>query len=945
MRHLSLALAGASLIALAVPAVAQPAKTAATAPVRAAPVAELVKKVDIPYQAFTLKNGLRVYVHTDRKAPVVAVSVWYDVGAKHEPAGKSGFAHLFEHLMFNGSENAPGEFFEPLKNVGATDYNGTTNQDRTNYFETVPKGALDRALFLESDRMGYLLGAVTQPVLDEQRGVVQNEKRQGDNQPYGLLRYALTEGLYPPEHPYGHDTIGSMADLDAASLEDVKGWFRTHYGPNNAVLVLAGDVDIATARPLVEKYFGAIAAGPRTVAREARPTTLAAAKTVELKDRVAATLVTRNWSVPGMNDPGMTALDVAAGVLAGMSSARLTDQLVRKEKLFVQVNANNASQAQVGTFSIFGVVRPGVDAAQAAGRLDELVAQFLREGPTADEVRRYVTGTVANRLRGYESVGGFGGKAVALASGALFSNDPAFYKKELTALAAQTPASVKAEANRWLGRPPLIVTVSPGDRGAYAEAKVPPKAVVKEAPATPFKGTRGAMPAVTDLAAFTFPAVQRDRLSNGIELVYAQRTATPVTNAIVSFDAGTAADVADKAGTQQLTVGMLDEGTTTRDATAIARAGEELGLRTGAASTADRTTVSMSVPSANLAPAMDLFADVVRNPAFAETEVARVKTAQLAAIAQELTSPDGIANRVAPRYLWGAASPYAKSAGGGDPKAVAALTPADLRAFHQAWLRPDKAKIFVTSDRPLAEVKRVLEAEFGDWRATGAAGTKSFAAPAAPAKADRIVLVNRPGSPQSLIVGALPTALDGAGDALPYTVGNDGLGGGFLGRINMNLREEKHWSYGGTASYMRNRNQVAYTLRAPVQADQTGPALAEMRRELREYVTTRPQTQAEFDRGVIGAIRSLPGQYETSPALLGAMSGNDLFGRPDDYQARLPQMYRALTLDQTRAALKQSLTPEGTTWVVVGEAAKVKGQLDSLGLPVEVVEAAAVAGR
>ena len=243
------ALAGAATLALTMPAVAQ----TRGAPMKAAPVSALVKAVDIPYQQFTLKNGLRVIVHTDRKAPVVAVSVWYDVGAKHEPKGSTGFAHLFEHLMFNGSENAPDDFFEPLKQVGATDFNGTTNLDRTNYFETVPTAALDRALFLESDRMGYLLGAITQAKLDEQRGVVQNEKRQGDNQPYGLTRYKITEGLFPADHPYGHDTIGSMADLDAASLQTVKDWFTDHYGPNNAVLVLAGDIDVATAKPRVEK--------------------------------------------------------------------------------------------------------------------------------------------------------------------------------------------------------------------------------------------------------------------------------------------------------------------------------------------------------------------------------------------------------------------------------------------------------------------------------------------------------------------------------------------------------------------------------------------------------------------------------------------------------------------------------------------------------------------
>jgi zinc protease len=411
------ALAGVASIALVAPLYAQ--TTPAPAPVKAAPVAALVKAVDIPYQQFTLKNGLRVVVHTDRKAPVVAVSVWYDVGSKHEPQGSTGFAHLFEHLMFNGSENAPGDFFAPLKQVGATDFNGTTYFDRTNYFETVPTAALERALFLESDRMGYLLGAITQGVLDEQRGVVQNEKRQGDNRPYGLMGYAVTEGLFPATHPYGHDTIGSMADLDAASLDTVKNWFSGHYGPNNAVLVLAGDIDAATARPLVEKYFGAIKPGPKSVLPAAPVVTLPAAKTVTLKDRVAATMISRNWTVPGLNDKDSASLEVAAGVLGGLDSSRLTNVLIRQEKLFTSVNADNSAFAQVGMFAVEGLVRPGVDPTVAAKRLDEVVAEFLRTGPTQDEVSRFVTTRVAGRVRGLEAVGGFGGKAVALAAGAL----------------------------------------------------------------------------------------------------------------------------------------------------------------------------------------------------------------------------------------------------------------------------------------------------------------------------------------------------------------------------------------------------------------------------------------------------------------------------------------------------------------------------------------------
>ncbi|MFS0772501.1 M16 family metallopeptidase [Sphingomonas sp. 1P08PE] len=935
----TLALLGAALVT--VPVTAPAFGQAAPAP-RPAPVASLVAQVDIPYQTFTLANGLRVVVHTDRKAPVVAVSVWYDVGAKHEPAGKTGFAHLFEHLMFNGSENAPGDFFEPLKQVGATDFNGTTYFDRTNYFETVPTAALPRALFLESDRMGYLLGAITQGVLDEQRGVVQNEKRQGDNSPYGLMRYAVTENLFPAGHPYGHDTIGSMADLDAASLQTVKDWFRDHYGPNNAVLVLAGDIDVATARPLVEKYFGKIARGPETVRPNAPVPTLPAAKTIVLKDRVAQTLVAREWAVPGVNDRDAVALDVAAAALGGMASSRLTNQLVRKEQLFVQVWANNSSFAQVGTFEIGGLVRPGVDPAVAARRLDAVVADFLRTGPTADEVSRVVTSQVVGRIRGLESVGGFGGKATALAEGALYSNDPGFYKKQLALLAATTPAQVKAAATTWLTRPALDLSVVPGERGAYAEAKVPPAVQPVAAATPPAKGTRGPLPAVAEPKGLTFPAIAHDTLSNGIRISYAHRDAVPMTQAVISFDAGITADVAGRLGTQNLTTSMLDEGVPGYDAIALAEARERLGASIGTGSSADRTTSYLGVPSVNLAAAADLWSRIVRQPTFPDSELPRVKAQQLAAIQQELTTPDGLANRALTPLVFGAGSPYAKYIGAGDPAAVTAATRADLVAFHQAWLRPEKAKLFVTSDRPLAEIKPILERAFGDWRATGAGGTKRFA-PITSAT-PRIVLVDRPDSPQSIVSGGVATSLAGTDDLLAVNVANDALGGSFLSRINMNLREDKHWSYGAGGGIQAYEFAAPYMAQAGVQADKTGASLIEMRRELNEYVTTRPMTQVEFDRAVLGSVRALPGQFETSGAVLGAMQQNDLYRRPDDYQAQLPARLRALTLPQVRAAATSAIDPKGFVWVVVGEASKVRGQLDTIGLPVEVVTAGAVAG-
>src|SRR5215212_614603 len=325
---------------------------AAAPPGPSVPIPTLVKQVTIPHSSFRLPNGLTVIVHEDHKAPLVAVSTWYNVGSKDEPKGKTGFAHLFEHLMFNGTENLPGDYFTYLQQIGATDYNGTTSYDRTNYFETVPTGALERALFLESDRMGHLLGAVTQSVLDNQRSVVQNEKRQGDSRPGGLTQYELFGKLFPPGHPYHHTVIGSMADLDAASLADVKQWFRDKYGPNNAVLVIAGDVTEAQAKPLVEKYFGDIGRGPVNNPAMASVPTLAKAKTVEMKDNVATTIIQRYWTVPGLLDKRLAALDIGGSVLGGLASSRLDKILVREEKTAVGVSAGLTPLHRAGIFSV-----------------------------------------------------------------------------------------------------------------------------------------------------------------------------------------------------------------------------------------------------------------------------------------------------------------------------------------------------------------------------------------------------------------------------------------------------------------------------------------------------------------------------------------------------------------------------------------------------------------
>ncbi|HEV2078388.1 MAG TPA: pitrilysin family protein [Allosphingosinicella sp.] len=941
---LSTALALSAGVAVSAAAPLAPVAASATAQVRqapapAAPIPSLVQRVDIPFQSFTLPNGLKVLVHQDRKAPVVAVSVWYNVGSKDEPKGKTGFAHLFEHLMFNGSENAPGDFFEPLQQIGATDYNGTTNFDRTNYFQTVPTAALERALFLESDRMGHLLGAVTQEKLDNQRGVVQNEKRQGDNRPGGLVFYRILESLFPPGHPYRHSVIGSMADLDSASLADVKQWFIDNYGPNNAVLVLAGDVDVATARPLVQKYFGHIKRGPVNTPAAASVPTLKAPKDVVMKDRVAATSVSRYWAVPGLLDKQMVALDLAGSVLGGLSSSRLDNALVRDEKIAVSVSAGLSPFQRVGLFSVSATVKPGVDPALVARRLDEIVAKFVAEGPSNAEVSRAATTEVAQRIRGLEQVGGFGGKAVALAEGQIYANDPLYYKKTLALYAQTSPDEVRKAVRQWLTRPPLRLRLEPGEREAYEEAKgvaaatpAPAKPTKTDAAPTSFKRQ---MPDVGQLSSLDFPDVAHATLSNGVKVHYAQRTAVPAARIALSFDAGNAADPVAARGTQALVLGLLDEGTATRSSVQIAEEQERLGANISATSSIDRTTVTLSALTPNLAPSLDLLADLVRNPAFAPAEVERVKAQRLTAIAQEMKDPQGIANRTLPTLLYGPQHPYATS-GSGDAAAVGKLGRNDLIAFKERWLRPDNMEIFVVADVPLAQLLPMLEARFGTWQAPAVPkGTKSFSA-AIPAPQQRVVLIDRPGSPQSLIYGGVVTPLKGTEDLIDLTSANDILGGNFLSRINMDLRETKGWSYGVRGTVQRGVEAVPYIISAPVQADRTGDSLAALMENVQEFVGSKGVTEEELARTVRNNVRSLPGSFETSAAVLNAMQTNALYKRPDNYYETLAALYEAQTAARLDAAARAAINPKNFVWVVVGEAAKVQPQLAKLGIPVEV---------
>ncbi|MBL0769232.1 insulinase family protein [Sphingopyxis sp. DHUNG17] len=947
----------AAALALSTALVATPvlAQKKAAAP---APVADLVKAVDIPYEAFTLDNGLRVIVHEDRKAPVVAVSVWYRVGSKHEPAGKTGFAHLFEHLMFNGSENAPGDFFEPLQQVGATDSNGTTNVDRTNYFETVPTGALDLALFLESDRMGHLLGAVTQEKLDNQRGVVQNEKRQGDNNPFGLLRYEIFENLFPKGHPYHHSTIGSMADLNSASLDDVKSWFHDNYGPNNAVLVLAGDIDVATARTMVGKWFGDIPRGPAVKMPEVSVPTLPAPLAKEVKDLVPTTRLYRMWAIPGLNDPEAVPLQMATAVLGGLSSSRLDNAMVRKDPVAVSVAAFAQPFEDAGILLVQADVKPGVDPEVVGKKLDAEIASFLETGPTSDELQRAAASYLGGTISGLESVGGFGGKAVTLAEGALYSNDPAYYKTELERLAKVTPDQAKAVANKWMSRPVFSLTYTPGERTEGGEnrggAFTAEKPVVAVEPdrywnsvlgdigpdtgigAAASIADRSKFPAVAELTALDFPDIERAKLKNGIELVFARRAAVPTVNVAVSFDAGYAADPRDALGTQSLMLSLMDEGTTTLDSIAFAEAKERLGARIDGSANADETVFSLFALKPNLRASLGLLADYIRNPAFDAQELERVRAQQLTRLKAELNNPNAIASRVLMPVLYGAGHPYGIPPSGlGNADAVTAATREQLAAFHAAWIRPDNARIFVVGDTTLAEVKKELDATLGAWKAPATPKPTKHFEVAVPAPQPRILLVDRPKSPQSVILAGKVLDAKGSDDLEVLRAGNDIFGGNFLSRFNTNLRETKGWSYGVRSRISADKDRLTWVAIAPVQSDRTGDSIKELQADLKAFLADKGVTAEELERTVNGSVRELPGSFETSGDVLAGLRSIVKFDRPDDYYEKLPTTYEAMTAQGIDATARKALSTDDLVYVVVGDAAVVKPQLDALGMKVE----------
>jgi len=874
-----------------------------------------VPQVDIPFRQYTLDNGLTLIVHEDHKTPIVAVDVWYHVGSKNEQPGKTGFAHLFEHLMFSGSEHYDDEYFRPFEEVGATDMNGTTSEDRTNFFENVPASALDLALWMESDRMGSLLGAINQGKLDEQRDVVKNEKRQRENTPYGQVWQLLPPNTYPANHPYSWSVIGSMADLDAASLEDVHAWFRRYYGAANAVLVIAGDVTPEHAYERVKHYFGHIPAGPPVARQRAWVAKMQGTHRQVLQDRVPQARIYKVWNVPARMTDEAVDLELAASLLAGSKNARLYQRLVYQDQLATDVVAALNDREIGSQFMIWATARPDAALDEVERALDEELALFLRDGPDQDELERARTALLADFLRGTERIGGFGGKADILASSQIYGGSPDAYKREIHRLAALTPAHLQRTAQAWLSDGVYILEVSP-----YQEHAVQSDAAERSQPPRP-----GSLP---DLK---LPALERTRLSNGLPIILARRDAVPLVQLRLVVNAGYAADSLAAPGTSSLVLDLLDEGTPRLSSLEISRELERLGAHFSTSSSLDASTLNLSTLATALEPSLALYAELIRHPTFPQREIDRLKRERLARIQQEKSQPTGLGLRVLPPLLYGADHAYSVPlTGSGTEAAVEGLTRDDVVAFHRHWIRPDNATLIVVGDVSMERLKPLLDKYLGEWPAPDEARPQKALREVQNRRGQRLFLMDRPGAEQSVILAGRLAPPRNHPDDIPMETVNAILGGLFMSRLNLNLREEKHWSYGARSLLLDARGQQPFIAMAPVQADKTADAVSEMRRDIGGMLGQRPATAAELEAAQKNLTLKLPGEHETSSEVAGTVAESVIFDLPDDYYTTYVSRVRALRLDDLQRAGATLFGDASLTWLVVGDLTTIERSLRGL---------------
>ncbi len=891
----------------------------------------------LEFEKYTLANGLDVILVEDHRLPMVAVNLWYHVGPANERPGRTGFAHLFEHMMFQGSKHVGNDMhIKLLEGAGASEINGTTDFDRTNYFETLPSNQLELALWIESDRMGYLLDTLDQEKLTGQIDVVRNERRQSiENAPYGLVEEEIFHQLFPKGHPYYASVIGSHADLEAVRLDDVRQFFSDYYAPNNASLAIVGDIDKAQARALVEKYFGPLAAGKPVAKPEVVTPPITAEKRVVVTDKVELPRVYMAWLTAPIYQPGDAEAELLAVLLGGGKSSRLYKDLVYDKKIAQDVSAQQYALTLGSVFFIQATAKPGVTPAQLEQAIDAQLAKLRAAGPTQEELDR-ARNTVETRIvRGLESLGGFGGVADRLNQYNHYLRNPDYLATDIGRYRAATPAALRDVAAKTLTAAARVVVEGvPGTkvlndvpRQPVAAAKVAPRPVAAATPAD----WRATQPGPGPVSTLALPVPQRFTLSNGLTVLLVEQHKLPVVAASLYVLRGSEANPAQLPGLAAFTADMLDEGTTTRASLKLADDVAQIGATLTAGSSSDASSASITALRRNADAAFDLLADVVQHPAFAPAEIERLRNQRLTDLLQQNDDPRALAARVFNRAVYGPAHPYGYIELGTD-SALKTITRADLEQFWKAGYVPGNTALVVSGDVTLDDLRQLAQRYFGKWSGTAA----SVQLPALPAaEGRRVIVVDKPGAPQTALrIGEVGVPRSSP-DYVPLEVMNTELGGLFSSRINMNLREKHGYTYGANSRFLYRRGPGPFYVSTSVRADATAPAVREIFNELeRMRATTVSDDELALARDSFA--RSLPGLFETSADAVGSIGQIYVYGLPLDYYGTLPASIDKVGAADVQRVAQQYLTPERMAVVAVGDRKLIAPGLVSLKLgPVE----------
>lgn len=889
------------------------------------------RPVILPCHKHTLPNGLEIILHENHRLPLVAVNVWYHVGAADEEPGRTGFAHLFEHMMFQGSGHVPEDgHFGLLEAAGAPFINGSTDFDRTNYLEDVPSDQLPLALWLESDRMGFLLDRLDAGMLANQQDVVRNERRQSvEGEPYGLVEETLWQELFPEGHPYRARVIGSHADIQAARLDDVRDFFRRWYGPDNATLCLAGDLEPRRALALVEQYFGTLPRGePRPPRRSIAPPAITAARRRAMTDRVELPRLDLAWITPAIFTPGDAEATIAARLLGRGKASRLHRRLVHELRLAQSVKARQNSLRLGSVLEITVTAKPGHDPRELEEVVAQEIARLADEGPDAAELAGAIRAIHTKIITGLENPGGFDGLADRLNLYNHHLGEPDRLAWDLERYAAITPEAVARLVRDSLAPDRgAIVHSLPGEKVLPADAPAPPAPDAAPEPPAAGEPWRALPPPPLPAPARPLPAVRRLELDNGLPILLVRAHELPVVATGLFTRAGSAADPPGRAGLAAFTTAMLTEGTATHDALELARALENLGATLQTATAEDGAQIVGRALKASAPELLRLMASAALTPAFAPADVERLRHERLTTLRQQRDQPLRVAMRAMCGALYGEPHPYGIPPLGVE-ESLRALSLDDLKGFWRSRFAPDRSLLVFAGDLDETQARGLAAQAFGFWRGQGV-GAVDWRDPQP--WAERIALVDRPGATQATILVGQIGVPSGHADYGALQLMNQVLGGLFTSRVNLNLREDKGWTYGAFSSLPERRGAGPILVGAKVQADAAGAAVVEILREV-EGMLIRPLAPRELALARDSLVRALPALFETSFETVRTMGELFLQERPDDHYVRLPEHLRALSCEEVHAATRRHLDPQRLRVVLVGDKQDILAQLRPLAL-------------